>query len=43
VGNGTGTVFALALLASGQSSTITGTMAGQVRYEIYFDFSSYNM
>lgn len=30
VGQGVGTVFALALLASGQSSTLTGTMAGQV-------------
>jgi NRAMP (natural resistance-associated macrophage protein)-like metal ion transporter len=30
IGNGTGTMFAVALLASGQSSTITGTMAGQV-------------
>ena len=30
VGHGTGTLFALALLASGQSSTLTGTMAGQV-------------
>jgi Mn2+/Fe2+ NRAMP family transporter len=27
IGNGTGTAFALALLASGQSSTITGTLA----------------
>lgn len=30
IGHGTGTLFAIALLASGQSSTITGTMAGQI-------------
>jgi manganese transport protein len=32
------TLFAVALLASGQSSTITGTLAGQVVMEGYVDF-----
>ena len=31
--SGAGTVFALALLASGQSSTLTGTLAGQIVME----------
>ena len=33
LGGGAGTVFALALLASGQNSTLTGTLAGQVVME----------
>jgi manganese transport protein len=33
LGAGAGTVFALALLASGQNSTITGTLAGQIVME----------
>mmetsp|Transcript_2921 Transcript_2921/g.8945 ORF Transcript_2921/g.8945 Transcript_2921/m.8945 type:complete len:438 (+) Transcript_2921:107-1420(+) len=33
LGSGAGIIFALALLASGQSSTITGTMAGQIVFE----------
>jgi manganese transport protein len=33
LGAGASTVFALALLASGQSSTITGTLAGQIVME----------
>ena len=31
------TVFALALLASGQNSTLTGTMAGQIVMEGFLD------
>ncbi len=33
LGAGAGTVFALALLASGQNSTLTGTLAGQIVME----------
>jgi manganese transport protein len=33
-----GAVFAIALLASGQSSTLTGTMAGQIVLEGFLDF-----
>src|SRR5213078_4001761 len=33
LGAGASTVFALALLASGQNSTITGTLAGQIVME----------
>ena len=33
VGTGAATIFAIALLASGQSSTITGTLAGQIVME----------
>ena len=33
-----GVIFAVALLASGQSSTITGTMAGQIIMEGYLNF-----
>lgn len=33
LGSGAGVIFALALLASGQSSTITGTIAGQIVFE----------
>src|SRR6185295_18763376 len=32
-----GTVFALALLASGQNSTLTGTLAGQIVMEGFLD------
>jgi len=34
---GASTVFALALLASGQSSTLTGTLAGQITMEGFLD------
>jgi len=34
---GASTVFALALLASGQSSTLTGTLAGQIAMEGFLD------
>ena len=34
---GAGTVFALALLASGQNSTLTGTLAGQITMEGFLD------
>ena len=34
---GAGTVFALALLASGQNSTLTGTLAGQIVMEGFLD------
>ena len=37
LGGGAATLFALALLASGQSSTITGTLAGQVVMEGFLD------
>lgn len=37
LGAGAGTVFALALLASGQSSTLTGTLAGQIVMEGFLD------
>lgn len=33
-----GTLFALALLASGQNSTLTGTLAGQIVMEGFLDF-----
>src|SRR5204863_8904431 len=33
LGAGAGTVFAIALLASGQNSTLTGTLAGQIVME----------
>jgi manganese transport protein len=33
------TVFALALLASGQNSTITGTLAGQIVMEGFLDIA----
>ena len=35
---GASTVFALALLASGQNSTLTGTLAGQIVMEGFLDF-----
>lgn len=35
LGYSAGIIFALALLASGQSSTITGTLAGQIVFEGY--------
>src|SRR4029078_1451404 len=34
---GSSTVFALALLASGQNSTLTGTLAGQIVMEGFLD------
>lgn len=37
LGAGAGTVFALALLASGQNSTLTGTLAGQIVMEGFLD------
>ncbi|HXY18670.1 MAG TPA: Nramp family divalent metal transporter [Gemmatimonadales bacterium] len=37
LGGGAGTVFALALLASGQNSTLTGTLAGQITMEGFLD------
>eukprot|EP00475_Leptophrys_vorax_P026587 TRINITY_DN3764_c1_g1_i2.p1 TRINITY_DN3764_c1_g1~~TRINITY_DN3764_c1_g1_i2.p1 ORF type:complete len:549 (-),score=126.29 TRINITY_DN3764_c1_g1_i2:59-1705(-) len=37
LGNGANTLFALALLASGQSSTMTGTFAGQFVMEGFLD------
>ena len=32
------TLFAVALLASGQNSTITGTLAGQIVMEGFYDY-----
>jgi manganese transport protein len=37
LGAGASTVFALALLASGQNSTLTGTLAGQIVMEGFLD------
>ncbi|HEX9485330.1 MAG TPA: Nramp family divalent metal transporter [Gemmatimonadaceae bacterium] len=37
LGAGSSTVFALALLASGQNSTLTGTLAGQIVMEGFLD------
>ena len=37
LGAGAGTVFALALLASGQNSTLTGTLAGQIVMEGFLE------
>jgi manganese transport protein len=37
VGGGAATLFALALLASGQNSTLTGTLAGQIVMEGYIN------
>ena len=37
VGQGAATLFAVALLASGQSSTVTGTMAGQIVMSGFLD------
>lgn len=37
LGAGAGTVFALALLAAGQNSTLTGTLAGQIVMEGFLD------
>ena len=37
-GTAAGVLFAVALLASGQSSTVTGTIAGQVILEGFMDF-----
>jgi len=37
LGGGASTVFALALLASGQNSTLTGTLAGQITMEGFLD------
>ena len=37
LGAGAGTAFALALLASGQNSTLTGTLAGQIVMEGFLD------
>lgn len=39
LGAGAGTVFALALLASGQNSTITGTLAGQIVMEGFLNIT----
>ena len=39
LGAGAGTVFALALLASGQNSTLTGTLAGQIVMEGFLDLT----
>ena len=37
------TLFAVALLASGQNSTITGTLAGQIVMEGFLRFTIYYM
>src|SRR5207342_3288359 len=37
LGAGASSVFALALLASGQNSTLTGTLAGQIVMEGFLD------
>ncbi len=38
LGSGAATIFALALLASGQNSTLTGTLAGQIVMEGFLDW-----